>query len=780
MQSKIAPYLLSALITLLCLKVTAQPVVINQPFNDTLQCVGGSFPVSYTVNGNFKLNNIFRVVLSDVNGNFTSSSPNIGFGYGDNSGTATCTMPANIPVGVGYRIRIEADSPLFQSSPYISPNNGYDIRVSPYPTITSINTNSPVCAGDSLKLTVQSNSTAAEYHWTGPTGYNDTGHNAARINAPVSATGTYTANVTSYGCTSSDTISALVSPPPVKPVASTNSPVCERGDLEMVSSTTTPNVTSSWEKLNGPKISSFPNHIIKNVTPASSGTYVITVKIGNCTAKDTIYTVVKPSPDTPKATNNGPICEGDTLKLFASNTTIGVTYQWTGPSSFNSNQQMPIRPNAQIGYQGTYKIISYKDGCASIEGTTNVLIGNSITPPEVIGDTLLCPGDTVALTTRGGSGVFKWKLPNGSDYLGGAIFKPNASISDAGTYTLTVTQNGCVSPAGKITIKMPDLKAPLPKNNGPICEGEDLNITITGTDGGSYLWTHPNGSNSTNSNISITNASLADTGVYKITTTLDYCSTTDSTEVVINKVPKITDIGSNSPICYGSALQLNATADDSTAIFYWTGPKGFVSTKQNPTADFETAGTGTYSLTVTAKGCTSQPEETKVILRDGPMIPAPSNNGPVREGQTINLYAGDNKSGVEYRWVGPDSFKADIKDPSRERATILHAGTYTVYASLNGCLRSGTTEVFVITNNNVSVELFPNPNNAQFIIRGVVVDNKVQTVAIVSLFQRIIYKTEVTPDHHKFSKAIELGDIPSGDYYLVIGDKVVPFSVVRQ
>lgn len=779
MQSKLAPYLLSALIALLCLKVSAQPVVINQPFNDTLQCVGGSFSVPYTVNGSFKQNNIFRVVLSDINGNFTSSSPNIGFGYGDQSGIANCTLPTGLTLGVGYRVRIEADSPLFQSYTYISGDNSTDIRVSAYPVISNLTTNSPVCAGDSLKLSALSNAAGSKYQWTGPSNYADTGANTARLNAPLNATGTYHVTVTAKGCATTDTIAAVVSPPPVKPVATTNSPVCERGDLEMVSHTPTPGVTSSWEKINGNKISSFPNHIIKNVTPASSGTYVITVKIGNCVARDTIVAVIKPSPDTPKAQNNGPICEGDTLKLYGSNTTLGVTYKWEGPSSFSSTDQLPVIPNVMLAHAGTYKLYSYKDGCISLPGTTEVKIGNSITIPEVIGDSLLCPGDTIELTTRGGSGIFKWILPNGSDYLGGAIFKPNADVGDAGTYLLTVTQNGCVSPPGKITIKIPDLKQPEPTNNTPICEGETLNISITPTSGGTYSWTGPNGFTSNGANPTLNDISLTDTGKYFITATLDYCTTTDSTTVMVNKIPKIIDINSNSPICYGGLIEVGATADDS-ASYSWTGPNGYTSTLQNPNITFGNAATGTYVVTATAKGCTSKPDSIDIELRDGPEVPMPSNNGPIKEGKQLELKAGDNKQGTSFAWTGPDGFTSTDQDPIIEQATILHAGLYTVSASFNGCERSAPTEVIIIGSGKVAVELYPNPNTGKFKIRGIVSDNVIQQVAVISLFQRVIYLGEVEPVNKKFEQEIDLGDIPSGDYYLTIGGKTIPFAVVRQ
>lgn len=778
MQKKLAPYLLSALMTLLCINGFSQAVYIDQPFNDTLQCVNGTFNVPYTVNGSFKLTNIFRVVLSDINGNFTSSSPNIGFGYGDQSGVASCTLPSGLALGSGYRVRIEADSPTFQSYSYITADNGSDIRVSPYPVINALSSNSPVCAGDSLKFSVSSNTANAEYTWAGPSGYTDTGVNAELLNSPINGTGTYKVTVTAFGCATSDTIPAIVSPPPVKPVAATNSPVCERGDLEMVSQTPTPGVTSKWFKLGGSQISSFPNHIIKNVKTASTGTYVVTVQIGNCIASDTITAIIKPAPDTPKASNNGPICEGDTLRINATTTTPGSSYKWTGPNGFSSTTQNPVKNYATLADGGTYTVIAIKDGCESLPGTTNVKIGNSITVPAIMGDSLLCPGDTLELTTRGGSGIFKWVLPNGNDYLGGAIFKPNISVNDAGEYLLTVTQNGCVSPPGKITIKVPDLKQPNPTNNGPICENETLELDIDPTVGGSYSWTGPNSFATNSTSISLSNIEKAQAGYYYITASLEYCSVTDSIEVVVNDIPTITDISNSGPICYGTALKLYAQADNSNATYSWTGPNAYKSDQQNPS--IITGIPGTYTVTATAEGCTSAATATEVELKEGPTPPDARNNGPVKEGEPIELTAGSSKQGTTFTWAGPDNYSSTAKDPIIEESTILHAGTYTVTASYNGCTLLGSTTVQIIGYGSLSVELFPNANDGKFYIQGVIPKNIPYKVAVVSLYQRVIYLDIVEPVNKKFKKEIDLGDIPSGDYYLILDNEVIPFAVVRQ
>ncbi len=62
--------------------------------------------------------------------------------------------------------------------------------------------------------------------------------------------------------------------------------------------------------------------------------------------------------------------------------------------------------------------------------------------------------------------------------------------------------------------------------------------------------------------------------------------------------------GNNGPVCTGSTLTLSATTL-SGATYAWSGPGGFTSSAQNPTFTYASANAGTYTVTVTAAGCTA-------------------------------------------------------------------------------------------------------------------------------------------------------------------------------
>jgi len=74
------------------------------------------------------------------------------------------------------------------------------------------------------------------------------------------------------------------------------------------------------------------------------------------------------------ATNNGPICSGNSAQLFASTSTPGVTFSWTGPNGFASSQQNP----AGITQPGTYTVTITGSDCSSSAST---VVSVNTSPP---------------------------------------------------------------------------------------------------------------------------------------------------------------------------------------------------------------------------------------------------------------------------------------------------------------------------------------------------------------------------------------------------------------
>jgi len=166
--------------------------------------------------------------------------------------------------------------------------------------------------------------------------------------------------------------------------------------------------------------------------------------------------------------------------------------------------------------------------------------------------------------------------------------------------------------------------APPVDNNGPLCEGETLNLTAQqGPTGCTYLWTGPNGFTSTQQNPVIPNVTLAMAGDYFLQVILGVdTSNAVSTTVVIYPVPTSTFTVSLDSVCINETTTLTYTGTATAGATYtWDVDGGTpnVNTGQGP-HNISWGGTGlvNVSLVVSENGCTSPPTNIPVFVKPTP------------------------------------------------------------------------------------------------------------------------------------------------------------------
>ncbi len=189
---------------------------------------------------------------------------------------------------------------------------------------------------------------------------------------------------------------------------------------------------------------------------------------------------------TATADNDGPVCDGQPVTLTAE-PAMGVTYAWTGPGGFTSDQQSPVINPAVAG---TYTVIVTDENDLSDMASTDVIV-NANPVPIATNDGPVCDGFDVILTAEpDGLVIYAWTGPDG---FASSEQSPGVSPAIAGTYQLTVTDdNGCLATTTTdVTLfENPD---PTADNNGPICLGNDAVLTGGPDDLVSYAWTGPDG-----------------------------------------------------------------------------------------------------------------------------------------------------------------------------------------------------------------------------------------------------------------------------------------------
>ncbi len=305
------------------------------------------------------------------------------------------------------------------------------------------------CSRSSIAFTASSSVSGASYSWTGPNGFTATG-----LTTSVSAPGTYalTATDPNNGCTA--TASSVVTQNTTAPggVATTALPAtaqitCTNPTVVLTGSSNTTGVTYGWS---GPGIVSASG---ASATVNVDGTYTVTVTdpANGCTS--TLSSSVTKNVSSPlglSASASDIIsCFQPTITLQGRSTTPNATFAWSGPGGYTANIAEP-----ETSTPGNYTLtVTNTNGCSASAGTT--VLADTATPANVTASNngpLTCTTTGVTISSSSStSGVdFTWVTPSNT-FISGAT----AVVTDPGTYTIQVTNNGngCSSQATTTVIR---------------------------------------------------------------------------------------------------------------------------------------------------------------------------------------------------------------------------------------------------------------------------------------------------------------------------------------
>ncbi len=264
------------------------------------------------------------------------------------------------------------------------------VTVGPVPAKPVTASNTPLCAGDTLKLYAATSSAGATYSWTGPASFTSNAQNPVMNGTTTANAGSYIVTAALNGCGRKDTTVVIIHPSPSPINVSSNSPVCEGDTLRLNSTASSTGVTYTWS---GPNnfTSTAQNSFIAKCTMAAGGWYKMTVDLNGCTFIDSIQAVIRPNPvlNAPLLSYKKPICVGDTLHLSTPGV-AGATYNWTGPGGFSSGLQNPKRPNIQIAEAGIYNLTLAKSDCVSPMGGVYVSVN-----PQPYVNIITIPADSI-------------------------------------------------------------------------------------------------------------------------------------------------------------------------------------------------------------------------------------------------------------------------------------------------------------------------------------------------------------------------------------------------
>ncbi len=408
------------------------------------------------------------------------------------------------------------------------------------------------------------------------------------------------------------------------------------------------------------------------VSPNQNTTYTVTVSNGSCQDSDSVTVNVAEQVHA----DAGPdklICDDkDSTTLTASG---GGTYLW---STGETTATITVSPTQTT----TYTVVVTKGDC---QDTDMVTVTVSSLQVDLGNDVSLCSDASKTLTATIVSNTitapctdqvtFEWKKDD--QVIAGATGQ-TLNVTMPGVYSVTARNcNGCT--ATDLVVVNPKLEVDL-GSDAVICADEEVTLTpeitgYTGCDTGenvSYLWS----TGATTPTITVSTS-----GTYSVTVTScdNQCSVTD--EVMVTVKPEINaNAGSDVVICYGENTVLTATGG---GTYLWSTGETTPTITVNPTE------TTTYSVTVTANGCTATDE---VVVTVKPRIEANAGADVTvcYNAETVLTATG----GGTYLWSTGETTPTIT-------VNLMETTTFTVAVTVDGC--TVTDEVVVTVRPQIEV-----------------------------------------------------------------------------
>ena len=482
-------------------------------------------------------------------------------------------------------------------------------------------------------LTLDAGSGFSSYNWTGGIASSQT--------VSVSNSATYTVTVSdAAGCTGTAAQSVVVPNLPVATVTG-GGDVCPGVEATL---TATPGFnTYAWTGTG-------TGASFSTSTPA---TYTVTVTDANgCTTTASATVGNFPQPVV-SITGNSLICANSSTTLSASSGF--TTYEWS-----NSESSAAITVNTADEFVVT---VTDANGCTA----TNSLSTTVAAPvsPAIAVQPYQCTG-TLTLDAGSGFSTYSWS--------GGGAAGQSLTVSNSGTYTVTVTDaSGCTGAASQ-TITVPTQPVVAVSGGSTVCPG--VSVTLSATVGfTTYQW------NQSGNGASIT---VTIPAAYSVTVTDGNGCTATAGAVVGNFPAPTVTIAGNLQLCQGSSTTLSATSGFSA--YQWSG------NQNTPGITVSTA--GNYSITATDNnGCTATAAQTVVVgALPIPAITVTSDFGgfatPCAEQALGSVAAGVNNG------TGPFNFAWSGGAGNSATVSNLLAGSYTLTVTdALGCTGTATVSL---------------------------------------------------------------------------------------
>ena len=273
-----------------------------------------------------------------------------------------------------------------------------DITVKPKPTQPDLRNDGPICEDEALRLFTDFVG-ADEYIWISPSFKEyTTDQSFIVIDRDSVEAGAWQLIVVVDGCASERSLpsNVIITSKPITPnINPLDRSLCVGEALVVQSTDFSPIQTEyHWLTPNGEIVTPVSELVINQADLGNSGVYALYAIVNGCSSDTSQFVNIQvfELPDTPLASSNGPVCEGDSIRLQASDIP-NANYFWLGPVT--STLQNPVI-FALPDRGGTYSVFVEVNGCFSDTASVDVAVIDREDTPEGFSNGEVCLDDNDA------------------------------------------------------------------------------------------------------------------------------------------------------------------------------------------------------------------------------------------------------------------------------------------------------------------------------------------------------------------------------------------------
>lgn len=551
------------------------------------------------------------------------------------------------------------------------------------------------------------------YTWTGPRGFSSSLENPILINIDSSYSGTYTLEIRGpSGCTLMGSVDVNIRQMGEPHLFLSAGSICEGESVILESNSYSGPVTYSWYEGTPPfgvLIGTSESPFFEITPVLGIHPYYVIVSNNICTTDPSrirsVEVVDLPIAQVEKAFIN--VCEGEKIQLGSIDHLPGITYLWQGPNGFLSTEKSPVvSESSTLVHQGLYTLTVALGDCVSDAVTVEVDVTPSPETPVLEGESIICFGGSVRLSTDNSRQYdsYIWENSQGLYFVTDVpiLLLNNANNTHKGDWTLKVSDGICSSIPSEaffVDVKpVPEVEVDAPET---VCEGGDIFLSASGTGVFEYRWINPQEDTLWGDEVMFS----ALEGLYILEAESYYgCVYSESMYIGLVQKPTVTALSSTAPDCIESLADITFEptvypADDGSYTYQWIYDDeiiGVDSILRLTSASIKD--TGIYYLIVEVGDCLSDTFQYNLNMKQTPDRPSFLNRDFFCESDSVILLI-DEYSGDEVKYyfrVGNTDYP---ENSPRLNLGILSRGSYTVSVQVmvDGCIsrRSNLVEITV-------------------------------------------------------------------------------------